>query len=488
MNNWIETVVKQDEIDKYLIDGEDFINDELIEEQLKKAKNPSKQRVKKIIEKSKKLQRLEPEETAVLLNVEDPSLLQEIFQAANTIKNKVYGNRIVTFAPLYCSNYCVNNCLYCGFKKENSEEKRIKLNSQQIQKEAKSLIDMGHKRLIMVYGEHPTSDVDYMVETIKNVYATKNENGEIRRVNINAAPMETAKLKQLHDVGIGTFQVFQETYHHETYKKMHPSGLKSNFQWRLYAMHRAYEAGIDDFGIGALFGLYDWKFEVMGLMYHTIDLERRFDGIGPHTISFPRIENASSLDKDLITDYTVSDDEFKRLVAILRLSVPYTGLIITARESADIRKQVISLGCTQTDASSNIKIGGYSEQSKSDSAREQQLEEQQFELGDTRSLDEVIAEFIDMGYVTSFCTAGYRCGRTGMSFMELAKTGQVHQFCMPNAILTFKEYLMDYASPQTKQNGNKLIEKEVLKLSPSSRDIIKGYLNRIENGERDLRF
>ncbi len=254
---------------------------------------------------------------------------------------------LLHFAPLYCSNHCVNNCLYCGFRNENKAERRRKLELPEIKKEAESLEKAGHKRLIMVYGEHPASDADYIVDTVKTVYDTKVANGEIRRVNINAAPMEIENLRKLHDVGIGTFQVFQETYSHERYKTVHPSGIKSNYRWRLYALHRAMEAGIDDVGMGSLFGIYDWKFEVMGLLYHTIDLENRFGGIGPHTISFPRIEAASNIAIPGLDKYGVNDAEFKRLVTVLRLSVPYTGMIVTAREKPEVRKEAFSVGCTQ---------------------------------------------------------------------------------------------------------------------------------------------
>jgi len=290
-----------------------------------------------------------------------------------------------------------------------------------VRKETEVLVSLGHKRLIMVYGEHPLSDIEYIKSTIETVYETRVGNGEIRRVNVNAAPMDISRLKVLKEVGIGTFQVFQETYHHETYRKVHPKGIKANYRWRLYALHRAQEAGIDDVAIGALFGLYDWKFEVMGLVYHTIDLEKHFGGVGPHTISFPRLEPAVNTPFIQETRYKVSDRDFKRLVAVLRLSVPYTGLIITAREPAHIRREVLQVGCTQTDASTKIGIGAYS-----DRYQEQELERQQFMIGDPRSLDEVIREFAELGYLTSFCTAGYRCGRTGRYFMDIAKKGKVH--------------------------------------------------------------
>lgn len=465
VKQWTSSVIKQDEIDKYLINGKDFIDDELIKKQILENRNSEKSRIRDILAKSYDLQRLDPVETAALLDVTDPELLSEMYDTGLKIKQKVYGTRVVTFAPLYCSNHCVNNCLYCGFRNENKAERRRKLELPEIKKEAESLEKAGHKRLIMVYGEHPASDADYIVDTVKTVYDTKVANGEIRRVNINAAPMEIENLRKLHDVGIGTFQVFQETYSHERYKTVHPSGIKSNYRWRLYALHRAMEAGIDDVGMGSLFGIYDWKFEVMGLLYHTIDLENRFGGIGPHTISFPRIEAASNIAIPGLDKYGVNDAEFKRLVTVLRLSVPYTGMIVTAREKPEVRKEAFSVGCTQGDASSRIGIGAYHEDESGDN---QDLEKQQFELGDTRNLDEFIADLAEEGYLTSFCTAGYRCGRTGEAFMDVAKCGKVHAFCMPNAVLTFKEYLLDYAGDLTKAKGEKLLDIEIEKLNKIS--------------------
>ncbi|MCD6412911.1 MAG: [FeFe] hydrogenase H-cluster radical SAM maturase HydG, partial [Elusimicrobia bacterium] len=352
-DNWMESVINETEVRKFAGDR-DFIDDERIETILAENRKPEKRRVRDIIQKSLAIERLNPDETAALLNVEDRQLLDEIFKAAGEVKKKVYDNRIVTFAPLYLSNYCVNSCLYCGFRKENTKEKRRRLSAGEVRKETEALVQTGHKRLIVVYGEHPLSDIDYICETIQTIYSVKNGNGEIRRVNVNAAPMSVEKLKLLKDAGIGTYQVFQETYHHETYKKVHPAGIKSNYRWRLYALHRAQEAGIDDVAIGALFGLYDWRFEVMGLVYHTIDMEKHFGGIGPHTISFPRMEPAENAPLALNPPHKVSDNDFKKLIAVLRLSVPYTGMIITAREPAHIRRESLGLGITQTDASTKI--------------------------------------------------------------------------------------------------------------------------------------
>jgi len=484
-DNWMESVINETEVRKFAGDR-DFIDDERIETILAENRKPEKRRVRDIIQKSLAIERLNPDETAALLNVEDRQLLDEIFKAAGEVKKKVYDNRIVTFAPLYLSNYCVNSCLYCGFRKENTKEKRRRLSAGEVRKETEALVQTGHKRLIVVYGEHPLSDIDYICETIQTIYSVKNGNGEIRRVNVNASPMSIEKLKMLKEAGIGTYQVFQETYHHETYKKVHPAGIKSNYQWRLYALHRAQEAGIDDVAIGALFGLYDWRFEVMGLVYHTIDLEKHFGGIGPHTISFPRMEPAENAPLALNPPYKVSDDDFKKLIAVLRLSVPYTGMIITAREPAHIRRESLGLGITQTDASTKIGIGAYSE-----SASRQEAEKQQFLLGDTRTLDEVIGEFADLGYITSFCTAGYRCGRTGQCIMELLKKGKERWFCKLNAVLTFREWLDDYATEETKQKGEKIIQKEISEIKQNLPEMFPRFMEnyeKIKNGHRDLYF
>jgi len=490
---WASQVIRQEEIDKYLIGGKDFIDEGEILQKLEENKNPDPQRIRDILQKSMSIQRLEPDETAALLSVTDPELLSEMEETALKVKRKVYDNRIVFFAPLYCSNLCVNSCLYCGFRKENSEEKRRILSLDEVKREAESVIDEGHKRLIMVYGEHPLSDADYMVDTIKAVYSVKRKSprgtgyGNIRRVNINAAPMSTADLKKLWEAGIGTFQVFQETYNRNLYSRLHPAGPKSDFRWRLYALHRAMDAGVDDVATGALFGLYDWKFEVMGLLYHAMDLEKQF-GIGPHTVSFPRITPASGSDLSTNSKYLVSDEDFKRIVTVLRLSIPYTGMIVTAREEPGIKKEVIKLGCTQTDASSKIGIGGYSE-----AASEQIAEKQQFTLGETRSLDAVIREMAEMGMISSFCTAGYRCGRTGDKIMNLLTECVEGKFCKLNAILTFKEYLQDYGSDETRAIGEKLIQREMAEVRQipffKEHNLIaplEDYHERISKGERDL--
>ena len=480
VKEWMQNVIKPEQIEKYKDNGKDFINETHINELLLKKRQPEKQEIRDIMAKSLNLERLEPEETAALLNCTDEDLWQEMYQTGLQIKQKVYGRRIVTFAPLYISNYCVNSCVYCGFRGNNEQSIRQHLTMDELREEIKALVQKGHKRLIMVYGEHPKSDAHYIAETLKVAYSTKVGHGEIRRSNVNAAPMSIEDLEILRDVGIGTFQVFQETYHHNTYKKLHPRGIKADYGWRLYALHRAMDAGVDDVGIGALFGLYDWKFEVLGLLFHTIDLEKKFAGVGPHTISFPRLEPAVNTPFIENNSYKIDDETFKKLVTVIRLSVPYTGMILTARENPSIRQDVIQVGCTQIDAGANIAIGGYSKGSVD-------YERQQFILGDNRSLDAAIRDMAKLGYITSFCTAGYRCGRTGSYFMEIAKKGKVHHLCMPNAILTFKEYLLDYASPETIEVGEKLIQNEFEALP---NDLVKKqvteFLRRIEAGERDL--
>ncbi len=489
---YVKTVIKQDQIDKYLDGGKDFIDDRAIYAELEKQVNPDRGKVRDIIAKSLSMNTLSASETATLLNVNDPELLAEMGEAGLRAKKFVYDNRIVTFAPLYMSNLCVNGCLYCGFRKENKHEIRRKLSMDEVRRETEVLAGkIGHKRLIAVYGEHPGSSTDYIAETLKTIYAvqapTRRGAGAIRRVNVNAAPLPIEDLKVLHDVGIGTFQVFQESYHHDLYSKIHPgNAVKSNYRWRLYCMHRAMEAGVDDVGMGALFGLGDWRFEVMGLVAHARELEAEFN-VGPHTISFPRIEPACNAPLAGSPDTRVSDANFLKLVTVLRLAVPYTGMIITARESKSIRDKCIPLGCTQADAASKIGIGAYDE-----SGSEQESNKQQFMLGDTRSLEEMIADFAREGIITSFCTAAYRCGRTGGCIMDMLKTGREGQFCKVNAVLTFREWLEDFASPETLEICRPVLNSEIEKVSaafkPSFFKEFMNYYQRIETGERDLFF
>ncbi len=489
---WIANRVKAEQIEKYLDNGRDFIDESAIEQALAANVHPDPQRVREILAKSLAIETLTPDETACLLHVEDPQLLAEMRQAAAAVKVKVYDNRIVTFAPLYLSNLCVNDCLYCGFRGSNTQESRRILSLDEVRREVEVLAGrIGHKRLIVVYGEHPKSGVDYIAATLQTIMDVKVKArrgwGQIHRCNVNAAPMPVEELRVLNEVGIGTFQVFQETYHRKTYESLHPSRtVKGNYRWRLYCMHRAMEAGIDDVGLGALFGLYGWKFEVMSLLYHAIELEKKF-GIGPHTISFPRLEPAHNTPFAQNPQYRVDDDAFKRLVTVIRLAVPYTGMILTARENARLRREVLPLGCTQTDASTRIGIGSYADQFD----ETQHSDRQQFLLGDTRSLDDVVRELAEAGYITSFCTAGYRCGRTGQKIMKLLRSGQEGQFCKLNAVLTFREWLDDFASPQTVAVGEQVIAREIEQVRqqmPAVFEQFMRYYEQTRTGQRDLYF
>ena len=466
----------EDERMKPFIDPDEiwgFIND---------TKNPSKQEVRDIVAKSLNKERLSLRDTAVLINADDPGLVQEIKQGARDLKDKIYGNRIVLFAPLYIGNKCTNNCKYCGFRVSNTEAIRKTLGDEEIVRETEALEDNGQKRLILVYGEHPEYDADFIAHTVKQVYKVKKGNGEIRRVNINAAPLDIEGFKTVWEAGIGTYQIFQETYHPEAYKWYHLGGKKRDYDWRLTSLDRAQEAGVDDVGIGALFGLYDWRFEVLSLVRHTNHFEACYN-VGPHTISFPRIKDAANLNID--PRYEVSDEEFSRLVAILRLAVPYTGLILTARENPDLRKEVMQFGVSQIDGGTRIELGSYADTQN----EEQNLNKEQFHIGDSRSLGEVIDELLEDGYLPSFCTACYRLGRTGEHFMEFSVPGFIKRYCTPNAILTLAEYLVDYARPHVAEKGWKVIEENIQQLDDSKRARqLRDRLERIRYGERDLYF
>ncbi|MBN1388669.1 MAG: [FeFe] hydrogenase H-cluster radical SAM maturase HydG [Bacteroidales bacterium] len=442
---------------------------------------PDETRVRDVIAKSLDKNRLTLEETAVLINADDPDLIEEIKAGARALKEKVYGNRIVLFAPLYIGNYCSNNCKYCGFRSSNKEAIRRTLSDEEIIKEVSALEDNGQKRLILVYGEHPRYSAEYIAHTVKLVYGIKKGRGEIRRVNINAAPFDIKGFRTVGDAGIGTYQVFQETYHPEAYKWYHLQGKKSDYDWRLTSLDRAQEAGVDDVGIGALFGLYDWRFEVLGLVRHTNHLEACYN-VGPHTISFPRLKDASTINMN--KDYEVKDDEFKRLVAILRLAVPYTGMILTARESHDVRREVIKFGVSQIDGGTKIELGSYSDIKN----EEQNLNREQFMINDARSLAEVIDELLDDDFMPSFCTACYRLGRTGEHFMEFSVPGFIKRYCSPNAVLTLAEYLVDYADGQLAEKGWEAIEKGLLRLDDDVAAKTKARIERIRQGERDLYF
>ncbi|MCP1225517.1 [FeFe] hydrogenase H-cluster radical SAM maturase HydG [Sebaldella sp. S0638] len=472
METWKDEVLEQS-----------FVNIDLIEKLISNENMPSDEEFNKVMEKAGLgKDTLTLEEVAVLLNSSQKERVERIFETAKEIKERVYGHRVVLFAPLYLGNKCMNLCTYCGFKATNTEIDRLTLDLDQIDAEVNTLIGQGHKRLILVYGTHPDYTAEYIAKTVKKTYTVKGENGEIRRVNINAAPMSVEDFKKIGDSGIGTYQIFQETYHEPTYNRVHPKGEKANFKWRLFGLDRAMEAGIDDVGIGALFGLYNWKFEVLGLMSHVRHLEERY-GVGPHTISFPRLTEATGIVRH--EDYRVKDDELKRIIAILRLAVPYTGLILTARESAKMRRECMDLGVSQIDAGTQIELQGYTKKEK-----EQDLAREQFTIGDSRSLLEVMQDLMENGFVPSFCTACYRLGRTGEHFMEFSKPGFIHNFCSPNAYLTLAEYLEDYAEEETRETGYKLIKKEVETAPLDERvkkDVIE-KLEKIKNGERDLYF
>ncbi len=474
----------KEDFKEYDLMEKDFIDDDKIWEQLNKWETPGRDDVRSVLKKAEKKIRLEPEEMAILIQNKDEETINEMYALASKLKREVYGDRIVFFAPLYISNKCANNCKYCGFRRENKMIERRTLTMDEISQEIRIMTGEGQKRTVLVYGESPETDIDFMCDSIRQVYNTKCGNGEIRRANVNCAPLSREELKKLKEVGIGTFQVFQETYHHETYRKMHPEGtIKWHYRWRLYAQDRALDIGLDDVAIGVLFGLYDWRFEAMGLLYHTIHLEEKYNGVGPHTISFPRIEPAIGTSYASNPEYAVSDEDFKKLVAILRLSVPYTGLILTAREKPEVRREVIPLGVSQIDAGTRIGVGGYKK-----SMGNMMPDKEQFQLGDVRSLDDVIRETCSMESLPSFCTACYRAGRTGEHFMEVAKSSFVHNFCMPNAILTLKEYLLDYACDETKKAGEKAINKYISALEDAkTKQFVVDALERMEKGERDIR-
>jgi 2-iminoacetate synthase len=443
--------------------------------------HPTHERVHEVLQRALAKNRLTLEETAVLVNTVQPELVDEIKAAARKLKKEVYGDRIVLFAPLYVGNHCVNNCKYCGFRASNRKAQRKTLSQEELIKNVEALEENGQKRLILVYGEHPSYTPEYIADTVKTVYQVKKGNGEIRRVNINAAPLDIEGFRKVKEAGIGTYQIFQETYHREAYQQYHTGGFKRDYDFRLTSLDRAQEAGLDDVGIGVLFGLYDWRFEVLALVRHTNHLEACYN-VGPHTISFPRLQYASEY--EISPDWLVSDEDFTKLVAVLRLAVPYTGLILTAREPEDIRREVLQFGVSQIDAGTKLEIGAYAE--NDDSA--QDPEKEQFLISDNRSLREVIDELLAEGYIPSFCTACYRKGRTGEHFMEFSVPGFIKRYCTPNALLTLAEYLEDYAPEATAKKGWELIGKNLDEVDPKFIPEVKTRLERIRAGERDLYF
>lgn len=460
-----------------------FIDEQAISNILEQAKTATDDEAKGIIEKGRDAKGLTPYETAVLLQNSSNEITELMFGAAHEVKEKIYGKRLVFFAPLYISNYCINNCVYCGYRKDNQINRR-RLKPEEIEQEVIALEAMGHKRIALETGEDPINcPLEYVLESIRNIYAVKEKLGSIRRINVNIAATTVDNYKKLKEAGIGTYILFQETYHRETYKKMHPHGPKSDYDWHTTAMDRAMEAGIDDVGFGILFGLYDYKFEVLGLLLHSLHLEERF-GVGCHTISVPRMRPATGVNLNTFP-YLVNDNDFKKIIAIIRLAVPYTGMILSTREPAHFRDEVLSLGISQLSAGSCTGVGGYHK----DIERHQAESNGQFQVEDQRSTDEVLRSVCESGYIPSFCTACYRKGRTGDRFMPLAKSGEIQNICQPNAILTFKEFLLDYASEETKLIGEETIQKHLKMIpKPDTRKETEDRLKRLESGERDLYF
>ncbi len=460
-----------------------FIDNGEIEDYLATAR-PDKAMVRDVIQKSLSKNRLSLHETGILLNTSDPDLIDEIKEGATTLKNQVYGNRIVLFAPLYIGNKCSNNCTYCGFRSSNKDAVRKTLNLEEIIQEIEALEDNGQKRLILVFGEHAQYHPEYIADSVRVAYQVKKGRGEIRRVNINAAPLDIEGFRIVKEAGIGTYQVFQETYHSEAYKTYHIRGKKADFNYRLTSLDRAQEAGLDDVGIGVLFGLYDWRFEILGLVRHTNHLEACYN-VGPHTISFPRIKDASML--SVGNQYFVNDDDFARMIAILRLAVPYTGLILTARESEQLRNQILKFGVSQIDGGTKLELGSYSKEKSLN--EEQNLNKGQFRINDNRSLNEIINELLEQNMLPSFCTACYRTGRTGEHFMEFSVPGFIKRFCTPNAILTLAEYLHDYAPQDTRERGWDVIEKNIKDIGNEKTEArLREKLELMKNGQRDLYF
>jgi 2-iminoacetate synthase len=459
-----------------------YIDEQRVNDLLNRTGKPQPLEVRNILRKALSLKGLSPEEVSVLIGVSDEALLKEIQHTARVVKQSIYGARLVLFAPLYITNYCVNNCLYCGFRRDNKDLKRKRLSKEELIEEVKALLSQGHKRLLLVFGEDPQGGIDDVCEIIRTVYGVKLNGAATRRVNVNIAPLKQEEFVQLKKERIGTYQLFQETYHRATYQIMHPDGPKSDYEWRITALERAFQAGIDDLGIGVLFGLYDWRFEILAMLLYIQEMERRV-GIGPHTISIPRIEPALNAPVATNPPYAVADKDFKKLVAILRLAVPYTGIILTTRERPHLRNELFSLGVSQISAASRTFPGAYR------GNLSQKEESQQFHLGDTRSLEEVIGYIMKDGILPSFCTACYRAGRTGEDFMSLAKPGLIQKFCLPNAILTLKEYLEDYAHKKVKAIGENLIEKEIKKIKEVNlrQDVLK-RLQEVEDGKRDIYF
>lgn len=463
--------------------AEEFISDEEINRTLIYAKeNKSNyELIESILKKAEKMQGLTHSEAAVLLECEDKEVLARIYDLAERIKLRFYGKRIVMFAPLYLSNYCVNGCTYCPYHMKNKEIPRIKLTQDEIVREVTALQDMGHKRLALEMGEHPTiNTMEYLLESIKTIYSIKHKNGVIRRVNVNVAATTVENYRLMHEAGIGTYILFQETYNKTAYKELHPTGPKSDYAYHTEAMDRAMQGGIDDVGIGVLFGLNLYRYDFIGLLMHAEHLEATF-GVGPHTISVPRIRPADDVKLSEFSN-AISDEIFMKIVALTRIAVPYTGIIISTRESADLRGKLLKIGISQLSGGSKTSVGGYA-----DNVPEE--DSSQFEVNDTRTLDEVVNWLVSLGFIPSFCTACYREGRTGDRFMRLLKSGQIANVCQPNALMTLKEYLEDYASEDTRRKGIELILNETKNITNDKvREIVLEHLSDMDNGKRDFRF
>ena len=471
--------------DKHSLKAEEFINDGEIKDTLKFAdeNKDNLELIDKIIEKAKLRKGLDHREASVLLACENKEKLDEIFALAQQIKKDFYGDRIVMFAPLYLSNYCVNGCVYCPYHAKNKHICRKKLTQEEVKNEVIALQDMGHKRLAIESGEDPVNNpIEYILDCIKTIYSIKHKNGAIRRVNVNIAATTVDNYRKLKEAGIGTYILFQETYNKESYEVLHPTGPKHNYAYHTEAMDRAMEGGIDDVGIGVLFGLELYRYELAGILMHAEHLEA-VHGVGPHTISVPRIRRADDIDPDVF-DNGIDDETFAKIVAIIRIAVPYTGMIISTRESQSVREKVLKLNISQISGASRTSVGGYVEPEEEDE------NSAQFDVSDKRSLDEVVRWLMELGYIPSFCTACYREGRTGDRFMSLCKNGQIQNCCHPNALMTLEEYLMDYASEETKEIGERLIEKELLKIpNEKVRKIATEHIADIaNNNKRDFRF
>lgn len=464
--------------------AEEFIfHEEVLEtiEYAQKNKN-NEQLINKILNKAKLKKGLTHKEASVLLICEDKEKNKEIFELAKEIKNDFYGNRIVLFAPLYLSNYCVNGCIYCPYHAKNKHIPRKKMTQEEIKNEVIALQDMGHKRLALEAGEDPVNNpIEYILESINTIYSVKHKNGEIRRVNVNIAATTVDNYKKLHEAKIGTYILFQETYNKEKYEILHPTGPKHNYAYHTEAMDRAMQGGIDDVGIGVLFGLEDYKYEFAAILMHAEHLESVY-GVGPHTISVPRIRKADDIDPNSFSN-AIDDETFKKIVAVIRIAVPYTGMIISTRESKECRKDLLELGISQISGGSKTSVGGYYK------AESKEEDSSQFEVNDNRTLDEVVNWLMELGYLPSFCTACYGSGRTGERFMSICKNEQIHNFCQPNALMTLKEYLEDYASIKTKETGEKIIEEELKTIiNNDKKEIIISNLQKIKSGMRNFRF